>query len=195
MRIRTIIIICCIILAVLYAFFGPNKNDMSYRNWENVSVTLTIIYAAVFYFCFLIEIKYEKLNRFTRLFVVSFLGLVLLITLPFSTAFFSELFNNTFLNEIASNLNKGRLCNMWLLTITAVLFLLIDIVMMYSGYDDKDKFHINFKYSEFPVFVSFGVLLLYSYYLGDKINMLDSFFAGAVAFQMISSNIIWLLND
>jgi hypothetical protein len=53
-------------------------------------------------------------------------------------------------------------------------------------------------FSDIPVSVAFVVLSCYSLILGDiklSTEHMDSFFAGAVAFQMIISNIIWTVND
>ena len=192
------IILIVLILSVLYGFLGPNKDVFSFKNWENVSVTTTIIYAAVLYGFGLFGGKFDKLKRMPKAFVITFLGIIIFTTIPFSSAFFGEFFKNAFLNKLALILDGGRIVKMWLLTITASFFLVIDAIMMKSEGDDKIKFHINLKYSELPVFGTFIILLAYSYFLGDiKITKygMDSFFAGAVAFQMISSNIIWMQND
>jgi len=198
MKTDNIIILIVLILSVLYGFLGPNKDGYSFKNWENVSVTTTIIYAVVLYGFGLFGGKFDKLKRMPKAFVITFLVIIIFITIPFSSAFLGEFFKVSFLNKLALILDGGRIVKMWLLTITASFFLVIDVIMMKSEGDDKIKFHINLKYSELPVFGAFIILLAYSYFLGDiKITKygLDSFFAGAVAFQMISSNIVWMQND
>jgi len=185
-----------LLLGVLYGFLGPNKGMFCFKNWENASVTTTIIYAVVLYGYGLFGDKFDNLKKLPRGFVITFLVIIFFITLPFSLAFVADLFN---LDKWALILDVGRIAKMWLLTITALLFLFVDALMMKSEkFEEIIKFNINLKYSELPVLGVFIVLLVYSYFLGNiKITeyKLDSFFAGAVAFQMISSNIIWMQTD
>ena len=63
---------------------------------------------------------------------------------------------------------------------------------------DKINYATNLLYSDIPVTIGFGTLLVYSYYIGNDVikdKNLEHFFEGAIAFQMISSNIIWMYND
>lgn len=190
------IVFFALLLGVLYGFLGHNKGVFCFKNWENVSITTTIIYAVVLYSYGLFGSKFDNLGKTPRGFVTTFLVIIFFITLPFSLAFVGDLFN---VNKLALILDGRRIIKMCLLTITTILFLIIDAIMMKSEkLEEIIKFHINFKYSELPVLGTFIVLLVYSCFLGDiKINeyKLDAFFAGAVAFQMISSNIIWMQND
>lgn len=190
------IIFFALLLGVLYGFLGHNKGVFCFKNWENVSITTTIIYAVVLYCYGLFGDKFDNLNKISRGAIITFLVIIFFITLPFSLAFVADLFS---LNKLALILDVGRILKMCLLTITALLFLIIDAIMIKSEkLEEIVKFNINFKYSELPVLGTFIVLLVYSCFLGDiKINEygLGAFFAGAVAFQMISSNIIWMQND
>lgn len=193
-----IISFIALILGVYYSFFGPNKDANSFKNWENVAVTTTIIYAIILYSVGLFGSEFENVKKIPRGIIITLLLIIILITVPFSFAFIGELFNSVTFTKIANIISWERTDKMWLLTITALSFLVIDLFMEKSEGDKKIKFHINRMYSETPVFISFGILLAYSYYIGNSniINDgLEPFFAGTVAFQMISSNIIWTFND
>ena len=198
MKADNVIVFFVLLLGILYGFLGHNKGASCFNNWENVSVTLTVIYAIVIYGKLLCS-KKSYLKKLPRDLVITFLVVIIFITIPFSVALGGDLFGSTLLSKWAESLDAGRIVKMWLLTGTAFLFLIIDSLMMKSEkIEEIIKFNINLKYSEIPVFGVFIVLLAYSYFLGDtKITDygLDSFFAGAVAFQMISSNIIWMQND
>jgi len=161
-------------------------------------VTATIIYAIILYSIGLFGTTFDKVTKIQKGVIILLLTLIILITVPFSFKFFGEFLSSNKLIKVVEALDFDRIDKLWVLTITAISFLLIDIIMEKAEGDDKIKFHINRKYSETPVIISFTVLLLYAYFIGldniEKYN-LEPFFAGTIAFHMISSNIIWVLND
>jgi len=183
---------------IAYSFYGPNRCVKSFQNWENVSVTTTIIYAIILYGFALFGKEFDEVKKTPKGFIILILSLIVLITIPFSFAFIGECFKWETFTNIATIIDWKRIDKMWLLTVTAMLFLIIDLLVEHSDGDKKIKYHINRKFSETPVLISFGILLVYSYYIGNE-NIekyrLEAFFAGTVAFQMISSNIIWMYND
>lgn len=183
---------------IYYSFLGPNNGANSFQNWENVSVTTTIVYAIILYGFALFGKEFDEVKKIPKGFIILILSTIVIITIPFSFAFIGEYFKWETFTKIANIIDWNRIDKMWLLAVTALLFFIVDIIVEHSDGDKKIKYHINRKFSETPVLISFGILLVYSYYIGNeniKTYGLESFFAGTVAFQMISSNIIWMFND
>ena len=84
------------------------------------------------------------------------------------------------------------------LFIMSILFTFIDYIMMKNAKNNKINYASNFWYSDFPITIIFGILFALSHKIGDdtiKENSLDLLFQGAIAFQLLLSNIIWIYND
>ena len=95
-------------------------------------------------------------------------------------------------------LSFARTTKLILLIIVSVLFLIVDLIMLNKAPDSKINYATNLYVSDIPVLIGFVVLLLYAFYIGDAYieeNNLNHFFEGAIAFQVMFSNIIWMYND
>jgi len=89
-----------------------------------------------------------------------------------------------------------------LLAITASLFAYVDFNFGYFLQPKHPKvsaaYFASLVFSDIPTAIAFTILAGYAFGLGpDKIKKenMDAFFGGAIAFQMIVSNLIWTLTD
>lgn len=123
--------------------------------------------------------------------------LIIVSCVPFVVGFINIW--STFLKEFYdSYLIIPRTNKMLLLIFISALFVAIDFIMLKKANTDKINYATNLYQSDFPVLIGFIVLGVYAFYLGDQAiesNKLNHFFEGAIAFQMIFSNIIWMYND
>jgi hypothetical protein len=86
------------------------------------------------------------------------------------------------------------------LWISSILFVIAVTLLSKGGRNDRvaKSFRQSLRYSDGPICVSFGLLFFYACWLGEpriKHEGMESFFAGAIAFQMILSNIMWMFAD
>jgi hypothetical protein len=103
---------------------------------------------------------------------------------------------------ILANNQVSRPTLMWLLVTAAAIFVGMDFALYESLQADyprkSNAFRCSMKFSDIPVFVAFVTLAIYAETLGSKQirdSHLDAFFAGAIAFQMMVSNLIWTFTD
>jgi hypothetical protein len=160
-----------------------------WRNWEICALAFTFVYTLYVY--------WENRSCFKSVFGwwAMGLGAAPLALLP--TSFF--LANNHFQ---WLPWHVGRATLMWLLVFMAFIFVGIDVAL-YKGlatdYPRKSNaFLCSMKFSDIPVLVAFAMLALYAISLGSgeiQNTHLDEFFAGAIAFQMMVSNLIWTFTD
>lgn len=124
--------------------------------------------------------------------------IIILITTPFTfsiTRHFDTYFSAKIFEMFIANIPRTN--KMLMLLISSILYCIIDILMI-KWKNDVINYHINLKYSDAPIAISLLILWLYSIYLGDTViinDNLESFFSGAIAFQLIVSNIIWSFSD
>ena len=173
---------------IFYCFWGgPNSDSM--RKWENASLAVTIIYTLVVYIFVLW--KPNKLQTIQRACAVTICGLVI-VTIILIVAKEADLI------EINATIDRQE--KMWAIWLGAAAFLIINVIMLKAG-ENRIALKKNLFFSDIPVCTTFFVLALYATKIG--VNTMpspiketwDAFFAGAVAFQMISSNVIWAFND
>lgn len=83
---------------------------------------------------------------------------------------------------------------------SSILFVITVTLLSKGGRRDRVaiSFQKSLKYSDGPICVGFGLLFFYSCWLGEariRNASMESFFAGAIAFQMMLSNIMWMFAD
>jgi hypothetical protein len=130
------------------------------------------------------------------------IGLITLLVIPgVSISYilsFLKIFSVNCAGIYNGYLNFERTTKMTILVIVAALFCVVDYIMAKNANNNKIYYTTIFRYSDIPVMLTFAVLLTYAIYIGNaeiKQRNLNHFFEGAIAFQMIFSNIIWLYND
>lgn len=191
-------IIMLLILFVIIIPFWKGTSGNYGQIWENVSIVATIFYAFSLYLAGFYFKKFEGLTEKEKgLIGIIVLLLIPLISLPYIVGFLKiffvnmdKLYNDYFL--------LSRSSKMSILLIISILFAFVDYKMLKKANDNKINFATNLFYSDIPVSVAFATLLIYSLFIGNetiKKENLDHFFEGAIAFQMIFSNIIWMYND
>ena len=89
---------------------------------------------------------------------------------------------------------------MGFLWLASLLFVIAAGLLSRGGRNDRvaKAFRQSLRYSDGPMCIGFGLLFLYASWLGEariQRDGMDSFFAGAIAFQMMLSNIIWMFAD
>lgn len=191
---RNKLVFILLLFTVLNGFFGKTINEycsstfwdflnywfskISWKNWENASVISTLIYAAFYYYKLFRNPEYEKVKR-------AHLGLVGLF-----------LFIITVLS-VVSTIQMNRVIYMAIICAISGIYCYIDYKLK-TG-DLELSYTTTLKYSDIPVSIAFLILLIYSAILNftDPMELIkmEPFFGGAVAFQMILSNIIWSFTD
>lgn len=98
--------------------------------------------------------------------------------------------------------NVDRFWGLFILTIIALMFSAADYALSKHLVSKlpalSNSYHLSLKFSDLPVFVIFFMLTLYALVLnleGHLDKQMDAFFGGAVAFQMMLSNLIWTFTD
>jgi len=94
----------------------------------------------------------------------------------------------------------NRLNTLLLLIITTIIICGLDWTYIksfkekgYAKIPDKESRKRNFWYCNFPTLIVFFVLFCYAWEIGDSDDK-SEFFAGAITFQLIISNVIWTYN-
>jgi cell division protein FtsW (lipid II flippase) len=175
------------LVMILILFFGFSgfdllTNKLSYpfwRNWELAAILFTGLYSIYE----LIKGIWKKDFLKGQSFFIGAGGVILLIICYL--LLYSDL---------------GRTSTLVMLVIATGIICGIDwsyiIAFKREGYSSKskeDSQKLNFYYCNFPTIIVFGILLAYSSILRDP-NEKSAFFAGAVTFQLLISNIVWALN-
>lgn len=201
MRLDNIIIFGLISISIWYGIWGlddTNLNRIQY--WENVSVVLTLLYTAYLYGKGFFGKKFQTISGAQKFWIITLLVIILFITLPFTLPFITTIVieSDWGKEKIPLVYDVGRCWKMGLITLTAFVFVIIDLIMIKAEGNRTIEFKVNLKYSEIPVFVSCLSMFIFSFHLGTELTLnsnYEPFFSGVVAFQMISSNIIWAFND
>lgn len=158
---------------VLWGLFGLNKN--SCHNWEEASITLTLILTILIYAQgFWGPKKFQSVD-FSKvgLFVIALLAV--LITIGFLMA---DTIHQYFPNLV--NIELPRWGIMALILFTSLLLSWMD----YQIGKEDDIFMMKlFYYSDLPIIVTLIILLTYSIFNRNN-HVVDPFFSGAIAFQM-----------
>ena len=161
--------------------------------WESASILSTIGYAVIIYTFGFFGGKFTNLHDRYKGVIAIIIAIIIYLSWPFVANIF-----NLFYEASETGVIYKRTSIMFQLVGISFLFLVIDIIMLKKSNTEKINYTINIRYSDFPVLVGLIVLCGYAYYLGDQTietNKLNHFFEGAIAFQMIFSNIIWMYND
>ena len=170
-----IFVLVTLAFTIVWGFVGTAHEP--WKNWEVATVFLTFIYSVwVFANGFFIKKHFSGLP-------IEKTGVIVL-----------SIFSLCVVTVILVFFQFDRWLIMLLLFITAVLCSLMDYLL---GKEEKEcfsGFNKLFYYSDLPITIAFGVLLAYSIKMHDN-KIMDSFFSGAIAFQMILSNFLWSFFD
>lgn len=171
-------------------------------NWEFYAFCSTVVYSFYLYF---VEglIRRKRFMRDSHRQGKIFLTIVCFLILA-GTAFFSLLHH---LKVTVIDYTHPNITKMFLLFVSA-LFFAIAANALGKGGEDSEKnviedeisrsFKTSFAYSEAPMCVGFLLFAVYAAWLGEQYindNHMEGFFAGAIALQMMVSNIIWVFAD
>ena len=192
------------IITIIWGFGGFSlKNDINYwKNWENACVFSTVFYTILLFitglfggrFVGLIDLQVNAdLKEFLKehLKKVGTIVSSLIIIVIFAIFIGKE---NLLLIDIPLN----RIELMALYFFISLLYLKINKILAKSNIPEKDEMKNSILYCDGPISFTFLILVIYAMVLGSqKINDLgiNPFFSGAIAFQMILSNIIWGIID
>ena len=186
-----------LLFVIIFPFWQGSKENYGVI-WEDVSIVATIFYAAIIYVAGFAYKRFSGLSDGKK----GLVGFIILIVIPvFSLPFifgFLRMFSTDCLEIYNQYLSFARTTKLILLIIVSVLFLIVDLIMLNKAPDSKINYATNLYVSDIPVLIGFVVLLLYAFYIGDAYieeNNLNHFFEGAIAFQVMFSNIIWMYND
>lgn len=181
--------IAILVASIIYGFSGiVFGNDEPYKMWEDAAICSTVVYTLVILLTGILEkdkedkrAKFEGVNRNQGI----LLGVLLLLILVFA---YINLFNET-LQCV------GRL--QFFLYIS-ICYVIIDCILIKADIPEKNETINALFYCDGPTFIIFSVLLIYAACISvfqktSKVN--DSFFSGAIAFQMILASIVWWFID
>lgn len=162
-----------------------------YKNWETCALLFTFTYTIYLY------VKNRKKFKNVMGWPAMFLG-VAPLALMFTTIISAS--GHLEVGGVRVEIHRPEI--MVALVVTSLLFVVVDLILFRSlkaKYPkDSNAFWLSFQYSDFPILVAFILLTIYAFALGEdeiKRDHMDAFFAGAIAFQMILSNIIWTVTD
>ena len=196
-----ILFLLLMLFIIIFPFWQGTESTYG-KIWEDVSVVATIIYALLLYISGFFFKKFTGLKDWQKGLIGIFIFIITLFSLPFIYGFFEVIFPNItnfdYLNKLYGDINYSRSLKMLLLFLISLLFTIIDFIMLKKAVDSKINYATNLYVSDIPVTITFLILLLYALHIGDetiKREYLNHFYEGAIAFQMIFSNIIWMYND
>lgn len=173
-------------------FLKGDENEV-WKNWENASVAFTILYTVILYSKgFFIKEKTSRKTTFEGL-KIKHIGVIILAFLVIICIIIFQL-SPRVRGIISPILINDRSFFMALLFLMALFFSIIDYLIARGEYAISKMYSKCFWYSDLPVTLAFGTLFAYSLYIHNNATMAP-FFAGAVAFQMILSNLLWSLLD
>ena len=176
------------IVFILTIILGVTLKANEYcKSWDQACVVATLIYTGLIFGAGLAGEKFKGVDN------NQVIGICLLL-------FAIILCSISTLREklVFSDITLCRLSIMGLYIIISLSYFFINILMIKANVPEKDELINSVKYCEGPIAFIFVILFLYACSLGlKKIGDLkiDSFFSGAIAFQMILSNIIWGMMD
>lgn len=163
------------------------KNDEHCKSWEHACVYSTLIYTGLLFGAGLLGDKFKGVNSRQAIGI----SLLLFCIILFAISTLKE-------ELVFFEVSLCRIIIMLLYFLISLSYFIINIVLIKADIPEKDEIINSIKYCEGPISLIFIILFIYALDLGSqKINDLgiDPFFSGAIAFQMILSNIIWGIID
>lgn len=161
-----------------------------WKTWETCALGFTLVYTGYIYW------KGWKKGFFKNIDggIALLLGIALMALLLVTLASGNELFH-----LFTFHLNRPLI--MVFLVITTALFVTVDFLLfkfLYSSKPEVSKaYRLSLIFSDIPITLAFIILTIYSVILNyqGKLEGMDAFFGGTIAFQMILSNIVWTFTD
>lgn len=163
------------------------KTDEYFQGWEQACVYSTLIYTALIFVTGLLGDKFEGVSRKQGVIISLLLFGVILCAI-------STLKEELVFIEVS--LNRTGL--MVLYCAISWCYLAVNIVLITANIPEKDEIINSIKYCEGPISLTFIILAIYAldlYCRQSDDPGINPFFSGAVAFQMILSNVIWGIID
>ena len=192
------LLIGALLLFVIIFPFWKGADGNYGQIWEDVSVVATLTYAIIIYMWGFFGGKFGNLSDPLK----GIIGFIVILLIPILSISFIIGFVRIWFPSLDGFYGEyfaiPRTVKMVLLILVSILFLIVDYIMLKKADTNKINYATNLYQGDFPVVAGFIVLGLYAFYLGDQAietNKLNHFFEGAIAFQMIFSNIIWMYND
>lgn len=187
-------------MAVLYGAFSPLQPR--WFNWEAAGFASTLVYSLYLYVYkgliagklpFMLRSRYSQ-KRIGLIVVCLFVLIAAMLLSVNSHLHWINFPSNWILYKYPT---ASKMACLW---IASLLFAITVKILGAEPRDDKiaEAFRHSFIYSERPISVIFALLFLYAWGLGEqriKEEAMSSFFAGAIAFQMMLSNVIWMFMD
>jgi hypothetical protein len=194
----TLIIAIC--FSFVFSIRGPFRR--AGFSWEIAGFFSTIAYSSYLYIVngmmkgrkFMFESTYRR-DRVALVFICLF---ALSVATFLSLQAHLHMVNISWFDGVVSRYpTESKMLCLW---IASMLFAwTVRILGKDPARDDvTSSFDLSFKYSDGPLCVIFFVLMVYAMILGEReieSGKMASFFAGAVAFQMLLSNVIWVFLD
>lgn len=180
--------------------FGLSKQPV-HKSWVLSAFVFTFGYTIVFHFAGLKKKYFERLGGVKSWAVILANLFLLCITVIIANDFLKLL-----------NFYPSRFISLLLMLIFAFIFSILNWILhkhfqqesdsktdvsnsqkkIYS--DLSNNFRSTVFMSDLPTTITFLILAIYCFFINSFIQM-DYFFSGAVAFQMMASNAIWIFND
>jgi hypothetical protein len=179
-------VLLMLIGAVLWGLY--RGSDKPWKDWETASVRVTAVYALIIYLKLFLDKDIGRIKLFLAFPALSLIWLATMI----STSGELEINGRRLLVGSRANI-------MMLLWLGSSIFCILDLLLASEKNSKyRDSFKQSLRFSDFPVMVAFLVLWYYAHKIQSKpslAQMMEPFFGGAVAFQMMLSNVVWLLTD
>jgi hypothetical protein len=189
--------LCVLLGAVGYSIFSPWPESWpGWSRWEVAAFISTVLYSFYIYILRGTLISPRFMLTENRKRSIALVGIC--ITILSISALLSVNGRLHWVN--VPDFGRPTEVKMGCLWISSILFVTAVTLLSKGGRNDRvaKSFRQSLRYSDGPICVSFGLLFFYACWLGEtriKHEGMDSFFAGAIAFQMILSNIIWMFAD
>ena len=176
--------------------WGMVKGDQHFwKDYEEASIVITIAYTIFLY------VQMWRLNKVEKKALLLatpalFFGMFF-IGISGLTSVLGELQLGTKSASILS-IDGNRQITLGLLCLGTLFYCIVNYSLSKGqGNDVKQSFIKSLQYSDFPVFITFLLLWITTFALKEKLDedYVESFYGGAIAFQMIYSNIVWSFID
>lgn len=188
-----------VFLMVISAYlFGVFKGDNSFwLDFEGASIAITIVYSIIIYITLYRDSAVQK-EAVLKALPFLFVG-ILLILLSVLAGLGNGL-NLVSGNGFGVSLSGERKVTMGLLACGTLFYAMVNYVLMRGESKFKLTYVKSLQYSDIPVVITFMLLWASTFqlenYLGEgEIEKYEAFYGGAVAFQMLYSNIVWAFID
>jgi hypothetical protein len=168
------------VITILFGVLGT-----SWERWEVIAIAFTLLYTIWVYVDGFFLRKHLGNIKTENIGVIGLLLLGLLLLGYVTWRVTIEV------ADVGAHL-INRPTIMLCLFMSSLLFCILDGLLAVNGKDYSESYKRLLRYSDLPICVAFFILFLYSLKI-EKLPNMDAFFAGAIAFQMIVSNVIWTL--